>query len=251
MHASVEQGFGPWKPPDRKVFSKMTLELESTSLTDSLSKALRRQIISGEIAPGEKLSEIWVANRFAVARPTAKAGLDRLTNEGLLRRGPRRSAVVPVLSASDISDLYFSREPIEARAVMTLAEHADVPPAADRALALMQVAAEHDNHADHTEADVDLHRALVAATHSDRLRRMHDTVMGEAELCIAQVRAQSGVDLPRLTQRHAAILDAIRAGDRNGAVAALMDDLHSCRDALLSDIAKSEVKTHLELASSE
>ena len=215
----------------------MTMTLESASLTDALTDALRKQIISGDIPPGEKLSEIWVAHRFAVARPTAKAGLDRLTNEGILRRGARRSAVVPRLSAGDVADLYFSREPIESCAVVTLASRSLVPPNAERALTLMRMAAEQGRHTDHTESDIALHRALVTATGSERLRRMHETVMGETQLCIAQVRAHAGLDLPGLTDRHAAILEAIRSGDQAAAVAALQFDLHTCRDALLSDIA--------------
>jgi len=214
----------------------MTVPLESKSLTDSLTDALRKEVISGRIAPGEKLSEIWVANRFTVARPTAKAGLDRLTNEGILRRGPRRSAVVPILSSDDVSDLYFSREPVESSAVTTLARSKQVPMDAERALALMRIAAEHDQHAEHTEADVALHRALVSAAGSERLRRMHETVMGETQLCIAQVRAHEGVDLMELTDRHAKILEAIRSGDPIAAVEALKADLHSCRDTLLLDI---------------
>jgi DNA-binding GntR family transcriptional regulator len=214
----------------------VTVELENTSLTDSLVKAMRKQIIAGDIPPGEKLSEIWVANRYSVARPTAKAALDRLTNEGLLRRGPRRTAVVPRLSADDVSDLYFSREPIESRAVITLANRSEVPDDADRSLVLMRMAAERDQHTEHTEADISLHRALVAATGSARLRRMHESVMGETQLCIAQVRAHAGLDLIGLTDRHAAILEAIRGGNPDEAVHALLTDLHTCRDTLLSDI---------------
>lgn len=216
----------------------MTVSLQNTSLTDSLCEALRQQIISGELAPGQKLSEAWVASYFAVARPTAKAGLDRLTNEGLLRRGRRQTAVVPQMSSADISDIYFAREPIESRAVRTLAERCYVPPAADRALALMGVAAQLNQHGEHTGADINLHRALVAATASVRLQRMHETVMGEAQLCIAQVRRHVGLDLAELTASHAAILDAIRAGDPDAAVAALRRDLDVCRETLLADVAE-------------
>ncbi|WP_406054378.1 GntR family transcriptional regulator [Kribbella sp. NBC_00889] len=218
----------------------MSIELENTSLTDSLTTALRKQIITSEIPPGEKLSEIWVAHRFTVARPTAKAALDRLTNEGLLRRGPRRTAVVPQLSADDVSDLYFAREPIESRAVVTLARRAEVPGDADRSLVLMRMAADRNQHGEHTEADISLHRALVAATGSKRLRRMHETVMGETQLCIAQVRAHAGVDLMALTDRHAAILDAIRGGNPDEAVTALLTDLNNCRDTLLSDLRAAQ-----------
>jgi DNA-binding GntR family transcriptional regulator len=216
----------------------VTVSLQNTSLTDSLCEALRQQIISGELAPGQKLSEAWVASYFAVARPTAKAGLDRLTNEGLLRRGRRQTAVVPRMSAADVTDIYFAREPIESRAVRTLAERSYVPPAADRALALMGVAAQLNQHSEHTGADINLHRALVAATASVRLQRMHETVMGEAQLCIAQVRRHVGLDLTELTASHAAILDAIRAGDPDSAVTALRSDLDVCRETLLADVAE-------------
>lgn len=212
--------------------------LGASSLTDSLSEALRKQIINGDVQPGLKLTEAWVAERFEVARPTAKAGLDRLTAEGLLRRGPRRSSVVPKLSADDVNDIYFSRGPIESTAVQALAQRSDVPADAERALGLMRVAAERNAHSEHTEADIEFHSALVAATSSPRLRRMHQTVMGEAQLCIAQVRSTAFVDLVSLTASHAAILDAIKAGDPARAVEALQADLDGCRETLLADITR-------------
>lgn len=215
----------------------MSPVLAATSLTESLSAALRAQILKGEVPPGLRLTEAWVAERFDVARPTAKAGLDRLCAEGLLRRGPRRSSVVPQLSAEDITDIYFSRQPVETLAVRTLAASRIAPPDAQRALNLMRLAAEQSAHTDHTEADVAFHRALVAATASQRLQRMHASVMGEAQLCIAQVRRNASTDLTELTGRHAAILDAIASGEPDAAEAALRIDLEGCRDMLLADIA--------------
>jgi DNA-binding GntR family transcriptional regulator len=216
----------------------MTSSLGASSLTDSLSDSLRKQIIAGEIEPGLRITEAWVSERFEVARPTAKSGLDRLVSEGILRRGPRRSSIVPRLSADDVSDIYFSREPIESTAIAALANRGNVPTEAERALTFMQVAAERGSHNEHTEADIDFHRALVAAAASPRLRRMHQTVMGEAQLCIAQVRMQRYVDLFALTASHAAILEAIRDGDAERAIKALKLDLDGCRDTLLADIAR-------------
>ena len=216
----------------------MTYLLPPSSLVDSLGEALGRRIIAGEIQPGFRLTEAWVSESFEVARPTAKAALDRLISEGLLRRGPRRSSVVPRLSADDIADVYFSRGPVESTAVSSLARSSTVPADAQRALDLMRVAAARDAHSEHTEADIDFHRALVAAAASPRLQRMHHTVMGEAQLCIAQVRLNGGIDLHELTERHSAILHAIRQGDPGAAVRALEADLDGCRDALLADMER-------------
>jgi DNA-binding GntR family transcriptional regulator len=216
------------------------LLVEASSLIDALADAMRRQIIDGGIPPGDRLTELWVSTTYQVARPTAKAALDRLTNEGLLRRGPRKSAIVPRLTADDVFDIYFSREPVESSAVTTLASQAQLPPDAEYALTLMTVAAASDQHAAHTQADIAFHRALVSAVESPRLRRMHDTVMGEAQLCIAQVRSHIGLDLVRLTADHAAIAEAIRSGDSAAAVAALQHDLHGCRDLLLADVRRAE-----------
>ena len=218
--------------------SNVSSVLRISSLTEFVSEALRKQIINGDVPPGLRLTEAWVAERFSVARPTAKAGLDRLVTGGLLRRGPRRSSVVPNLSPSDIEDIYFCRAPVELIAVSTLADRAAVPAQAEKALLMMRVASENGAHLEHTEADAEFHRSLVAATASHRLQRMHQTVMGEAELCIAQVRLNSLVDLQELTDRHAAILDAIREGNPAGAVTALLADLDGCRIMLLLHAAQ-------------
>lgn len=214
----------------------MQVRVDASSLTDSVSDALRKEIINGAIPPGVKLTEAWISERFTVARPTAKASLDRLTAEGLLRRGPRRSSTIPRLSADDINDIYYSRGPIESTAVRTLAQRGDVPAEAERALMLMRLAADTKDHAAHTEADVNFHRALVAAVASPRLQRMHHTVMGEAQLCIAQVRRAASVDLDALTESHSAILAALRTRDEDQAASALFADLESCRLMLLKDV---------------
>jgi hypothetical protein len=44
-----------------------------------------------------------------MARPTAKAALERLVYEGILRRATNKTARVPLMDADDIRDLYYSR----------------------------------------------------------------------------------------------------------------------------------------------
>jgi DNA-binding GntR family transcriptional regulator len=217
----------------------LTVQLEPVSLTDSLSAALRSRIISGELAPGQKLTENWVATTFQVARPTAKAGMDRLTTEGLLRRGAHRSAVVPLLTRDDITDIYFSREVVEAQAVLTLTANRDSPGEARKHLREMELAAEDKRFLEHIEADIAFHRALIVATGSPRLKRMHETIMGETQLCIAQVQAHKDSDLVAIAREHAGILRAIRTGDPTKASNVLKRHLHGARDRLMSSLSSA------------
>lgn len=214
-------------------------ELANTSLTDSLTAALREAILAGEIEPNERLSENTVGDMFGVARVTARAGIDRLVAAGLLRRGRRKAAYVPLLSASDISDIYFSREPIEIAAAEWLTERGVLPEGMIVALEGMKEASGSGDGTRHTEADIAMHRAMVVAVGSPRLCQMHDLVLGETQLCISQVRRHSEVDLRALTEIHASIVDAIRDRDAAGAVRALRLDLHGCRDILV-EAAKAD-----------
>lgn len=60
-------------------------------LWGDIAAALRDQINSGEIKPGETLpSELELANRYSVSRDTVRRALNRLTQEGLLTPGRGR-----------------------------------------------------------------------------------------------------------------------------------------------------------------
>lgn len=218
-----------------KPFENIPL-LDAPSLTDAVATALRARIIAGALPPGERITEGWVAQEFSVARPTAKASLDRLTGQGLLRRGPRKSAVVPLFSREDVRDIYFSREAIELPSVAMLAATRTVPGRATKALLSMQHAASQADYIEHIEADIEFHRGLVAGTGSLRLIRMHETIMGEVQLCIAQVQKSAHTDLGEVTRDHSAILDAIADGDSDRAAAALTTDLLGASEGLMAEL---------------
>lgn len=228
---------------DKPLRGSSPATLQSPSLTDALTAALRERIISGAIAAGERLTEAWVTESFAVARPTAKAALERLVGQGLLRRGARKSAIVPTLTRLDIEDIYLGREVVELRVVETLASTATVPREASRALRAMERAAEDAEYLEHVEADIGFHRALVAAIGSPRLQLMHETIMGESQLCIAQVQGRDLADLGTIARSHAAILDAISSGVPAEARAALLADLARARDSLISLLSESDRQT--------
>ena len=62
--------------------------LRVVSTLDALVSSLRQRLLVGELAAGTPLGEVELASDYGVARPTARAALQALVAEGLLRREP-------------------------------------------------------------------------------------------------------------------------------------------------------------------
>ena len=197
--------------------------LETRSLVDALRSQMQSQILRGAIPAGTLLPEIFVAQQFDVARPTAKAAIEQLVNMGLLRRSRNKTARVPLLDASDIADLYLTRGIIERAVVHVLAERGEVPHGAVVALEHFRAAIQNEENIEVlVDSDIQFHRALVAATHSPRLQRLHDSVIGEAHLCMAQVQSHHLLRPEVIADEHKSILGMIR-GRATARAAAEMD----------------------------
>jgi DNA-binding GntR family transcriptional regulator len=212
------------------------LELGPSSLTDAMYESVRKRIVNGDIPQGEKLTEVRLATEYNVARPTAKAVLERLTALGLLRRTAHKTAVVPVLDEAEIRDLFFSRVTIEKAAVSTLAETGQVPAAAARAQVAIEYAARDKLFEDQVAADITFHSALVAAVGSRRLSRMHELIIGEVHLTMGQYKAHRKADPSTVAEEHAAILQAIEAGDPSAAADHLAYHLEQAQSRLLTTL---------------
>lgn len=214
--------------------------LAPASLTDALFDALRLRIINGEISPGEKLTEARVAGEYSVARPTAKACLERLTAAGLLQRTAHKSAVVPRLTVAEIDDLFVARAAVERAAVGRLASSGQVPNVALEAQERIARAAAEEAFRDQVAADIAFHSALVDATSSKRLARMHELIMGEVHLSMGQYQAHRTADPGSVSNEHADILAAIEAQDQLGAEAAILTHLDNAKGRLIARAQDAE-----------
>ncbi|MFG1997740.1 GntR family transcriptional regulator [Spirillospora sp. NPDC048911] len=215
----------------------MGVRLQARSLVDALVGELRERMLDGRLPGGTVLTETEVAGEYEVARPTAKAAIERLVSEGLLRRGAHRSARVPVFDAADVADLYFSRTLLERQVMRELAQQKLVPAAALQAQAEIRVLGEPGGSSTAiVEPDVRFHRSLVAALGSPRLSRVHDSIMAEMRLCMAQVQAYELLRITEIADEHQAVLDAIAAGAPGRADEALAFHLTRARHQLLAKL---------------
>jgi DNA-binding GntR family transcriptional regulator len=198
--------------------------LAAVSTQDALSDSLRQRILAGEFAPGTPLGEVDVATEYGVARPTARAAIQDLVHEGLLRREPNRSARVPELTADDVRDLFYVRAALEVHVVATLVERKLRPAPAERAVRRLEGLKRDAAWSDAVEADLEFHAALVEAVDSPRLARAFGALESEIRLCLVQMRPGYD-DLSVLAREHRDLLEAVAAGPKRTATRLMTEHL--------------------------
>ncbi|WP_213816382.1 GntR family transcriptional regulator [Glaciihabitans sp. dw_435] len=207
----------------------------SPVLPGAIYTALRSSILAQLDPPGSTITEAAVADRFGVARPTARIAIDRLVTEGLLRREPHHAARVPELGRDDIADLFDVRAVVESAAAALLATSAEPPAATVEAHhALLRRSRATTGGASFTDEDIEFHRSLVLGQSSNRLARMHALIMGEVELCIAQLDSQRLIGVHEVIAQHQGILDAISDGNVDLATARTRAHIWGARDKLIA-----------------
>lgn len=91
---------------------------EYLPLRDVVFQTLRQAIITGEIAPGERLMEIPLAKKLGVSRTPVREAIRMLELEGLVAMIPRRGAEVACITEKDLRDALEVRCALEELAVV-------------------------------------------------------------------------------------------------------------------------------------
>ncbi|MFP3913610.1 MAG: GntR family transcriptional regulator [Actinomycetota bacterium] len=88
---------------------------ERTAAESALAR-LRERILTGELEPGTKLNQAFLARDLGMSRIPVRDAIRALAAEGLVTHDPHRTAIVTPLSADDLTELYELRIAIEPHA---------------------------------------------------------------------------------------------------------------------------------------
>lgn len=81
---------------------------------DDLRGTLERDILSGDLAPGERLDETRLAARFGVSRTPVREALLQLASGGLVEMRPRQGAVVAAMTVQQLLQMFEVMAEMEA-----------------------------------------------------------------------------------------------------------------------------------------
>ena len=191
--------------------------IEQHALGEQVYRAIREQIISGRLRPGEKLSDLRLSDALSVSRTPVREALYRLAQEGVVQVTRRRGFAVARMTAQDVRELYEIRLGLELMAVRLGGPRLD-------AAMLARIRVMHDTMAIAVRAGVDsagaifhradreLHHTLLLAAQNRRLVSLREGL--QAQLDVLQIYGLHIEPLLLLSiDHHAAILDALDAGD--------------------------------------
>jgi len=219
---------------------------------EHITEELKRLIADGELRPGDKLpSTKELSERFGVGRSTMREALSALKAMGLIdvRQGGASTvlaAPTPAgleglrLNRQTILDLLEARLPFEVtNAGLAARKRTDEDVAAFRAI-LAEMEASLGDEAEGERTDLAFHRQLAAATHNSVLLTLFEAVSSQMELAIRETRrAELYANRPvagRLYQEHAAIYQAVSAGDAAGAEARMREHLQHVERIILKHL---------------
>lgn len=144
---------------------------EYLPLRDVVFKTLRQAIITGEIAPGERLMEIPLSKKLGVSRTPVREAIRMLELEGLVVMIPRRGAEVARITEKDLKDALEVRCALEELAVVLACER--ITPEGRERLKAACIAFREAISTKHVpsivDRDVEFHDAIFAATDNRRL----------------------------------------------------------------------------------
>lgn len=183
-----------------------------------LRELIEEQIVTGAFLPGTRLDEVELATRFGVSRTPVREALIQLGSAGLVEIRPRRGAIVAEIGAERLCEMFEVMAELEAMCGRLAARR--ITEAEQKTLVEAHLACESARVANDPDAyyrlNEEFHGRIYAASHNgflaEQAAALHRRLSPYRRL---QLRVRDRMNTS--FSEHAAIVEAILAGDGEGA----------------------------------
>lgn len=201
------------------------------SMRDRIADTIRNAILNGELGPGQRVTEVEIAERLGVSRAPVREAIRELVNEGFLQSLPYRETRVSRITRVELVEVLIPTrivaETFALRHLMDSAGREEVLAELDRHTEEMLRAAA-DNDARGVRAgDLAFHRTLVESTPYQHPGRLWTAIT--PVLYRAFVLGTVEETLRVTAEGHTTLLEAIRSGDLGHAEAVLIEHIDEMR----------------------
>jgi DNA-binding GntR family transcriptional regulator len=197
----------------------------------AIHQALRDAILQGEIAAGERTTQVHLAQQLGVGRNPMREALRVLQREGLVEAEPNQRVRIAGLSVDDAEDLYVMRIALEVTAIRATVPRLDRAELAELEglMAQMEHFQRHEDRRGLRLPHRAFHMALVSRVGS-RMRDSIGELFDHAERYRLVFGGPTTSDWELRRAEHRALLDAASGEDADAAAVQLA--LHYTRTAV-------------------
>lgn len=203
---------------------------------DKAEDALRGLILAGDLAPGERLAEVELAETLGMSRTPVREALRRLSSQGLVEVEQHKGARVTAWSARELDQVFVLRARLEGlvaadAARRATAEQADELDRVAHELAGWALPVRTQDLAKVAELNSAFHAGLLRIAGSSTLRGalaglVHRTVLSRTHHSFDEAAMRRSV------AHHLEIVAAVRARDPDWAESVMHSHLLSARASL-------------------
>jgi len=211
------------------------------SLAEDAADRIREQILNGGFKQGEHLVEAKIAEQLNISRGPVREAFKLLRAEGLLNEEPRRGTFVVSLTADDVREIYGLRAALEGRAGRMVARAHD-PSALARLRALaddIDRAVASGDPVAASRADLAFHEGLCELCGNSRI---HEVFMRYVPTLRGLLRLDEQVlrSLDEISLQHRPLVEAIEAGDEEGAATLLNEHAEHAGELIAGVLASND-----------
>lgn len=200
---------------------------EYLPLRDVVFKTLREAILKGNLAPGERLMEIQLANQLGVSRTPIREAIRKLELEGLVIMIPRRGAEVARITEKDLRDVLEVRASLEELAIGLACERITDEEIGElrKALENFREVLREGDVTKIAESDVDFHDIIFSATQNARLIQIVNNLREQMyRYRLEYLKDYTTHD--RLYKEHQQITDAVSDRDKERARKLIVEHIY-------------------------
>jgi DNA-binding GntR family transcriptional regulator len=207
--------------------------VKRTTLSEAAHQSIRRNIITGVLAPGSKLVVAALAQALKLSATPINEALAGLEREGLVTYSPHRGYFVRTVTPQDIEETYSVREAFELLAVRNAAKNADKTVIGQLKEILQQSrqSLRETDTSRFSDLDLDFHRVIWNSLNNSLATRVGELIGAQIRLLVATTARAPG-RFRGAFQEHNDIYQAIRNRDPARAESSMRTHLHNAKTAL-------------------
>lgn len=214
--------------------------------TEQAYYIIRRDILTGKLAEGERLTETRLSEDLGLSRTPIREAIGRLILEGFIDRQKGYTTRVAYFPQDEAEQVYEIRRLVECYSVeraARLATEDDIAQLRDIHAAMKADTPPRDKAAYErlTEANEAFHRAIVSAARSPRLTALMTTAL-DVSMVVRTYSMFSEKDLMRSLNHHEEIIQAIEARAPKWASSIMSAHLLAGAARVAERTAKSDTK---------